>query len=94
MYNLIYGFYEPMTPNELGHYIIAPMPVELGVWEGTYQNQQMLWLRWWDLQGYLLLTGQKAAELERQKRMKLTEKLRALTPEQVEILGIALEELD
>ena len=41
------------------------MGVELGVWEGSYQNQHQRWLRWWDNQGNLLLTGSEQAKLER-----------------------------
>jgi transposase-like protein len=37
----------------------------LGVWEGSYQNQTQRWLRWWDNQGNLLLTGSEQAKLER-----------------------------
>lgn len=40
------------------------MGVELGVWEGSYQNQTQRWLRWWDNQGNLLLTGSEQARLE------------------------------
>jgi len=46
------------------------------------------------LQGNLLLIGQEAAEKERQKRQKLTEKLRSLSPEQLKALGIDPEELE
>ena len=31
--------------------------VELGLWEGSYQNQTQQWLGWWDSEGNLLLTG-------------------------------------
>ena len=41
----------------------------MGVWQGAYQNygqgQDQKWLRWWDLQGNLLLTGREQAELEK-----------------------------
>jgi DNA-binding NarL/FixJ family response regulator len=37
----------------------------LGLWQGSYQNQAMLWLRWWDEAGNLLLIGDERAELER-----------------------------
>jgi hypothetical protein len=56
-----------MNPNERGHYPIAPLGVELGLWQGSYQNQTQLWLRWWDEQGELLLIGDERAELERQR---------------------------
>lgn len=65
MYHLINGFYRQMTPNERGHYAIEPLGVELGLWQGNYQNQTQLWLRWWDPDGNLLLTGWEQTELER-----------------------------
>jgi Uma2 family endonuclease len=67
VYHLVNGFYELLETNERGHYPIASMGVELGLWEGTYQNQTQLWLRWWDEQGELLLIGDERAELERQR---------------------------
>jgi Uma2 family endonuclease len=67
MYHLIEGFYQKMNPNERGHYPIAPLGVELGLWQGSYQNQTQVWLRWWDEQGELLLIGDERAELERQR---------------------------
>jgi predicted transposase/invertase (TIGR01784 family) len=54
-----------LEPNDRGHYPIDRMGVELGVWEGSYQNQTQRWLRWWDNQGNLLLTGSEQARLER-----------------------------
>jgi hypothetical protein len=41
--------------------------LELGIWQGQYQNLELPWLRWWDTQGNLLLTGQETAEQERQR---------------------------
>jgi hypothetical protein len=90
-YHHVDGFYQQMTPNDRGHYPIPPMQVELGVWEGTYQNQTQKWLRWWDLEGNLLLIGQEEAQQERQKRQELQEKLRSLSPEQLAALGIDLD---
>ncbi|MBP0019288.1 MAG: hypothetical protein J7647_17260 [Cyanobacteria bacterium SBLK] len=37
----------------------------MGLWQGNYQNQNQLWLRWWDRDGNLLLTGWEQTELER-----------------------------
>lgn len=83
VYNLVNGSYVQLTPNQRGHYAIARLDVELGVWEGSYQNQEMQWLRWWDLEGNLLLTGQETAERERQEKEQALEEL-----------GQTLEELD
>jgi Uma2 family endonuclease len=94
MYHLMHGTYDRMSVNARGHYEITPMQVELGVWQGTYQNQTMQWLRWWDLQGNLLPTGQEAAQqaLEekeqalREKQQALEEKQQALEEKQQEEL--------
>jgi len=95
VYHLIEGVYQPMTPNERGHYVITPMQVELGLWQGVYlNNPEQLWLRWWDLEGNLLLIGKEEAEIERQKRQQLTEKLRSLNPAQLQQLGIDPKMLD
>jgi Uma2 family endonuclease len=59
--------YRQLSPNERGHYPIEPLQVELGLWQGTYQNQTQLWLRWWDLEGNLLLTGSEQAKVEQAK---------------------------
>jgi Uma2 family endonuclease len=67
VYNLINGQYRRLTPNERGHYPIEMLGVELGVWQGSYQNQTQRWLRWWDSQGNLLLTGSERAEIEQHR---------------------------
>ncbi len=65
MYRLVQGEYRQLEPNQRGHYLIEPMSVELGLWQGNYQNQNQLWLRWWDKDGNLLLTGNEQVELEK-----------------------------
>ena len=64
VYSLAGANYQKLTPNERGHYLIPPLKVELGLWQGSYQNQTQLWLRWWDEEGNLLLTGSERAEVE------------------------------
>jgi Uma2 family endonuclease len=85
VYQLVGDKYQRLTPNERGHYPIPSMEVELGLWQGSYQNQTQLWLRWWDLEGNLLLTGHERAELSEQRAesaeqraTRLAEQLRAL----------------
>lgn len=65
VYRLIDGYYRLLELNEQGHFAIVLLGVELGLWQGSYQNQEMLWLRWWDEEGNLLLIGDERAELER-----------------------------
>jgi Uma2 family endonuclease len=87
LYQLVAGRYEIMNPNSRGHYPISPMGVELGIWQGNYLNLNLPWLRWWDAEGNLLLTGDERAETERQRAE--TESQRA---EQVEQENIRLRE--
>lgn len=71
VYELIGGKYQLLSANERGHYPIKHTGVELGLWTGEYQNMELPWLRWWDLQGNLLLTGEERAN-------RLAAQLRAL----------------
>jgi Uma2 family endonuclease len=85
VYHLVEDAFERMEPNDRGHYPIRSLGVELGIWEGTYQNLTLPWLRWWDEQGHLLPTGHERAEQEHQRAERLAAKLRSLgeDPEQV-----------
>ncbi|MCA1994553.1 MAG: Uma2 family endonuclease, partial [Coleofasciculus sp. S288] len=67
VYQLVQGHYELMSANERGHYPIPAMGVELGIWQGRYQEMELPWLRWWDNQGNLLLFGEERAEQEQQR---------------------------
>ncbi|WP_017716175.1 Uma2 family endonuclease [Kamptonema formosum] len=85
VYHLVDGFYQVLEANERGHYPIPFLGVELGIWQGQYQNLTLPWLRWWDSQGNLLLTGherteqeRQRAEQERQRAERLAAQLRAL----------------
>lgn len=78
VYHLIENRFELLSANERGHYPITPLGVELGIWQGQYQNMELPWLRWWDLDGKLLLTGAERAERERQRADRLAAKLREL----------------
>jgi hypothetical protein len=84
VYHLVDGEYQLMPANERGHYSISSLGVELGIWQGYYQNLELPWLRWWDTQGNLLLTGQQRAEQaesqleqERRRAERLAAQLRA-----------------
>jgi len=67
VYHLIEDRYELVAANERNHYPIQPMDVELGIWRGQYGNLELPWLRWWDSQGNLLLTGDERARIERER---------------------------
>ncbi|MEB3885082.1 Uma2 family endonuclease [Lyngbya sp. CCY1209] len=67
VYHLVENHYELISPNEREHYPIPQMGVELGIWRGRYGNLELPWLRWWDSEGNLLLTGDERAIIERQR---------------------------
>ena len=69
VYRLVDGRYAKMEPNERGHFAIAPMAVELGLQQEIQQREMTTWLRWWDEDGNLLLTGDERAIAEKQARL-------------------------
>ncbi|MEQ8538996.1 MAG: Uma2 family endonuclease [Coleofasciculus sp. D1-CHI-01] len=90
VYHLLEGSYRLLPANDRGHYRIEPLGVELGIWQGRYKNVELPWLRWWDSQGNLLLTGEERAEQERQ-RAERAEGENARLREQLRALGIEPE---
>lgn len=78
VYQLVRGRYELLPVNERGHYSIEPLGVELGIWQGRYQNAELPWLRWWDNQAKLLLTGWEQAQLAEARAQRLAARLREL----------------
>jgi hypothetical protein len=54
--------------DSLSHcYSIEPLSAELGIWHGKVDNHNLPWLRWWDSNGGLLLTGEERAKAEKQR---------------------------
>lgn len=94
VYHLVDGHYRLLLPNERGHFPIEPLGVELGIWQGRYQNVVLPWLRWWNGRGDLLLTGEERAgqagiQLERVEAQLEKERLRAeRLSEQLRALGV------
>ncbi|GAB4191368.1 MAG: Uma2 family endonuclease [Coleofasciculaceae cyanobacterium] len=90
VYQLVNGRYQLMPVNERGHYPIEPLGVELGIWQGVYQNQEWPWLRWWDARGNLLLTAEERLEQERQEKELAQQRAERLA-EQLRALGVEPE---
>jgi Uma2 family endonuclease len=63
VYTLLSGTYQRLQPNQRGHFVIPALGVELGIWQGTYQNVDLPWLRWWNVDGELLLMGDERAQI-------------------------------
>jgi len=59
--------YRGLAPNAQGRYLIEPLGVELGVWQGTFFNQDAPWLRWYDRHGNLLPIGDELAIQEHRR---------------------------
>ena len=72
--------YRLESANENGRFWIQSMQLFLGVWQGTRENRQGYWLRWWDEGGNLLLWGGEQVAAERQRAQ--TERQRAQTERQ------------
>lgn len=92
VYEFLKGFYHKMKPNQRGHYPIEPLGIELGLWQGTYQNQNQLWLRWWDNQGNLLLIGNERAEVERGRAQKAEQAIFEAVPRFLK-MGLTVEQV-
>jgi hypothetical protein len=54
--------------------IRRPVPV----WEGEFEEQDSIWLRWCDRNGQVILTGAEGREIERQRADRLAERLRVM----------------
>jgi Uma2 family endonuclease len=78
VYHLIEDRYQLVPANSRGHYPIPPLGVELGIWQGMYQNVDLPWLRWWDSEGNLLLSGAERAEQERERADRAQDQLEQL----------------
>jgi Uma2 family endonuclease len=78
VYERVGNQYQLLSPNQRGHYAIAPLGVELGILEQPQGEQTIPWLRWWDADGNLLLTGDERADREQQRADRLAARLQAL----------------
>nr|WP_198017874.1 Uma2 family endonuclease [Oscillatoria acuminata] len=78
LYGVKASNYELIPANERGHFPIIQLGVELGIWSGKYCNMDFPWLRWWDSQGNLLLSGHEQAEQEHERADRLAARLREL----------------
>jgi Uma2 family endonuclease len=48
VYHLIDNVFHRLEPNNAGRVLIAPLGIELGIWEGKYRDMELPWLRVWD----------------------------------------------
>lgn len=81
LFQNIAGRYQEITFTKTPVWLPS-IELSIGLWQGTFQGIERLWLRWYDSQGDLIPT---AAEKERTKAERLAAKLRELgvNPEEV-----------
>ncbi|MGK7928588.1 MAG: Uma2 family endonuclease [Spirulina sp.] len=68
VYRLRESGYELIPPNSNDRFPIETLGVELGLWQGMYQNLELPWLRWWDSEGNLLPSAEERADLAEEDR--------------------------
>jgi Uma2 family endonuclease len=78
LYQLVKRRYQRVVPNRHGRFPVEFLGVELGIWQGRYQNQELPWLRFWDERGMLLPTSDERAEVLQRRAERLAERLREL----------------
>ncbi|MDJ0707666.1 MAG: Uma2 family endonuclease [Leptolyngbyaceae cyanobacterium MO_188.B28] len=84
VFHLLSGHYEAMTLSD-NRLWIPELNIGLGVWQGTYQGIERLWLRWFDDSNEWIATGDEqvvaaaaALEQERRRSERLAQRLRDL----------------
>ena len=78
VYTLVDDRFELMEPNARGRYPIAELGVELGLWKGVVERYDVVWLRWFDEAGSLLVNGREAEAAQAARAERLREQLRNL----------------
>jgi Uma2 family endonuclease len=87
MYHLVEDRFERMLPNAEGRFPLTSLGVELGIWQGKFAEYEISWMRWWDDQGALLLTGEEKALRSEEKALRSEEKALRLA-EKLKALGV------
>jgi len=59
--------YHRLEPNARDRYTIEGLGLDLGIWRGTYQGEDLPWLRWYDTHGLLLPTPEESGLVARQR---------------------------
>ncbi|MBW4560217.1 MAG: Uma2 family endonuclease [Mojavia pulchra JT2-VF2] len=59
-FHLVGGHYEPMTLTE-GRLLMPELSLSLGLWQGSFRDIERLWLRWFTLEGELILAPAEEA---------------------------------
>lgn len=71
---------------------IPEWQLSLGVWQGTYEGIERLWLRWFDAEGRLILSAEERAEQAEEQATQAKERANRLA-ERLRELGIDPDEV-
>ena len=69
--------YISFLPDKDGRFFLPSVSVYLGLWQGSYQNINETWLRWFDHQGNLIPTPLEKEVLEKERERAEKERERA-----------------
>ncbi|MBC6476100.1 MAG: Uma2 family endonuclease [Hormoscilla sp. GM102CHS1] len=77
IFHLVGDRYKP-APLSNGRFLIPQLKLSLGLWRGSYEGIDRLWLRWFTADGELILTPDEKAAAAQQRVERLAAKLREL----------------
>jgi Uma2 family endonuclease len=80
VFRLIAGVYERTNLTE-ERLLIPQLGLSLGVWQGSFENIERLWLRWFTLTGDLILTPSEKVTIAEQKILVAEQKILAVEQE-------------
>jgi hypothetical protein len=71
------GHYQPLDLTNQ-RIQIPEWNISLGVWQGSYEGIERLWLRWFDTEERLILSAEERAEQAEERADRLAARLREL----------------
>ena len=72
------GIYQPLSFDSENKLISQRLGLSLVRWQGIYQEVNAVWLRWANLDGTILLTGEEKAQQAEQKATQAEQKAQQL----------------
>ncbi|MBO1351853.1 MAG: Uma2 family endonuclease [Hormoscilla sp. GUM202] len=91
-FHLVGGRYEP-APLSNGRLLIPQLELSLGLWRGSYEGIDRLWLRWFTIDGELILTPDEKAAAAQQEAAAAKQEA-AAAKQEAERLAAKLRELN
>jgi len=83
-YHLVNGRYEAMDFNSEGRILMPELGLSLGLWQGVFREIDKSWLRWFTLEGELILSPEQEAVEAEQKAAEAEQKAAEAKQEVVE----------